>query len=316
MSRKTGTALRHRGHYIIPGEETVYPAVSTILENVDSPAGPAAAWWMGEATAELVELAKNKQPAYYYDRVPVLGDDGEKVGEDYVTVECSPIDILSNPNLMTPFYYRRLRVAQDRGTGLHAIAQKWGEGDRWGLEDVGTLAEQAVIDHRLICPVDELAGYAYQLTRWLITLDPTFLVVEGAVFDRMVGYAGSLDMIVVMPGGKVFVVDIKTSRSVSYRHIMQVCAYKHAEWAVGPDGVVRQNLMKGRTSYVGAAILKVTQENAMFRPVRDTARHYSSFKGIARMYHRSLEKKIAMDCREFSVRSEKGELEEERGWTD
>ncbi len=70
------------------------------------------------------------------------------------------------------------------------------------------------------------------------TMKPTYIAVEGIVFNREHGYAGAFDIIADIPGHGRQMVDIKTGKGVYGSAAIQQTGYRHGEFiAVGTEEV-------------------------------------------------------------------------------
>ncbi len=111
-----------------------------------------------------------------------------------------------------------LRRAAARGTDLHKAAEALALGQTPEIEE----HNQPFLD---------------QFVRFLEDFEPEFLMSEAPIYHLGYGYAGTCDGIVRI-GGQTVLFDIKTtahskaagkSRPPFDEHILQICAYRHAE---------------------------------------------------------------------------------------
>lgn len=73
---------------------------------------------------------------------------------------------------------------------------------------------------------------------WIKEMRPRFIAVEGVVYNRRHKYAGTMDMLVDLPGYGPVVVDIKSGKNVFGGAALQQTAYRRAEFiAVGDEEV-------------------------------------------------------------------------------
>lgn len=103
--------------------------------------------------------------------------------------------------------------AKDRGTTIHSIIE----------------AHKAGAD-RIVPGVAEFRGYAKAFYDWFDDIKPELIDAEKTVFNRELGYAGTLDMLANI-GGKPHVIDFKTSKkgAIYDEAHLQVSAYREAE---------------------------------------------------------------------------------------
>jgi hypothetical protein len=107
--------------------------------------------------------------------------------------------------------------------------------------DIGTAVHAAVEAHILgvpwPAPSDDTAGHLAQFARFIEDFQPVFELAEASVYNRSAKYAGTLDLIAVIPGRGRCLVDVKTSGSGVYPEAaLQLSAYRYAEFIGLPDG--------------------------------------------------------------------------------
>jgi hypothetical protein len=115
--------------------------------------------------------------------------------------------------------YLDLDAASKRGTEVHQIA------------------EQLSHDVEVEVP-DELAGYVESAVKFLDEWQPQVLLTEAVVASRKWGYAGTFDLLMRLPDGRVVLADYKTSRSGIWGETsLQLGAYANADVYLDADGV-------------------------------------------------------------------------------
>lgn len=102
-----------------------------------------------------------------------------------------------------------LRKAAERGVKLHAATER--------LEAGETLRRDFYDDKQWLM----LLGFQ----RWFLDFQPKPLFTETKLADAKLGYGGSLDRIYDI-GGRIVLVDIKTTSVIYDKHWMQVAAYR------------------------------------------------------------------------------------------
>ena len=106
-------------------------------------------------------------------------------------------------------------VAAIRGTEVHRLAE-------------------AVVHGEPVTVPGPLAARVEGYVRWLDTFEPVLLLSECIVGNRSVWYAGRFDLIVRIDG-VVWLLDLKTSKSVYGDTSLQCAAYARAEFYVHPE---------------------------------------------------------------------------------
>ena len=113
--------------------------------------------------------------------------------------------------------FETLKSATVRGTTVHKLAVAAGEGE--------------------IEVPDELVGHVDSYLQFIKDWQPDELLVEVPVFNRQRRYAGTLDMLARLADNQRWLLDWKTTASGIYPEAaLQLAAYAHAEFYLGPDG--------------------------------------------------------------------------------
>jgi hypothetical protein len=111
---------------------------------------------------------------------------------------------------------------------------------RDGAAEVGDLVHAAVEAHALDQPRPALpehtAGYLVGFDRFLADHTPGFLAAEQTVYSRRYGYAGTFDLIAILPSRGLVLVDVKTGNRIYPEVCLQLAAYAAADFIGQPDG--------------------------------------------------------------------------------
>lgn len=145
-------------------------------------------------------------------------------------------------------------------------------GERGSL--IHELCERYVLEHGAI-RLDEydsdIVNAVALYANWIDTMKPEFIAVEGVVYNRRHRYAGTMDMLVDLPGYGPVVIDIKSGRGVYGSAALQQTAYRRAEFiAVGDDEVP---MPKTR----GAFVLHLQKTQWRLLPVETGRGSWSAF---------------------------------------
>lgn len=118
---------------------------------------------------------------------------------------------------------RSLDRAASRGTDVHAIAEAYAR--------TGTLPVWA----------DEIGGYVEALRLFFAEYQPTPVLIEATVFNPVVQYAGSFDMVCKLPqfGDDLVILDYKTSKAIYPEVAAQLSAYAFAQQYIDESGTVQ-----------------------------------------------------------------------------
>ena len=83
-----------------------------------------------------------------------------------------------------------------------------------------------------------IAQRVRQFTAFAREMSPTYIAVEGIVFNREHGYAGAFDILCDLPGHGRVIIDIKTGKGIYGSAAIQQTGYRHGEFiAVGTEEV-------------------------------------------------------------------------------
>lgn len=129
--------------------------------------------------------------------------------------------------------------AGDRGTRIHHA-----------IED---LLRGVPIQHNAVYDGVELSVDEYwavmTFKSWWKTLPPDteLLGMEYVVWNKEHGYAGTVDLKLKI-GGLVWIIDIKSSKSVWPEHILQVSSYRHAD-ACDKTGIIQVGYQRNRSGF-------------------------------------------------------------------
>ena len=107
----------------------------------------------------------------------------------------------------------------DLGTQVHAVAE---------MAAAGQTVDPAVFS-------EDVRPYVVSFQAWLEQSGAQYEAMEAAVFSRQHHYAGTMDSIMRI-GGRLLVVDYKTTGDTYPEHALQIAAYRLGEFLGIPDG--------------------------------------------------------------------------------
>lgn len=127
--------------------------------------------------------------------------------------------------------YRERDKAANRGTEVHALAEKLVKGEEVEVPP-------------------ELAGYVEAYVQFLDEWSPKPILVEAPVGNRRWNLAGTLDLVAELPGGEIALMDVKTSRGVYPEVALQLAAYANAEFYMEDGREVEMSSLGIASGYV------------------------------------------------------------------
>lgn len=120
--------------------------------------------------------------------------------------------------LLNLYYEKKDNTAANLGSNVHSICEK----KSLGL-DPGVISDEAL---------PFVLAYDAFVERW----KPEYLESECTIFSRQHGYAGTADGIVRI-NGKIYIMDIKTGKTVYPEAALQMAAYRYGDFIGRPNGI-------------------------------------------------------------------------------
>lgn len=114
---------------------------------------------------------------------------------------------------------------------------------------------------------------------WCAVSGATILAQEYQVFNLTLGYGGTVDLLVLMPDGSIWIVDLKSGRSLWGEHALQLMGYVQGEF-VGRDDAIDDTLTAFHRSARGMAVLHLRDDGWEFRSLRADAETWAAFRGL------------------------------------
>lgn len=230
--RRVDTAKSH--HYQDADGRRV-PGVTTLIGG--GIPKPALINWAGKATAEYA--------ADHWDELEAMSPSGRI-------------------NTLSKCRYFITDAAKDRGTEVHALAERLARGEEVDVPDA-------------------IAGHVESCVAFLDEWEPQVIALEATVFSVEYGYAGTLDGIFYFPTlDQTLVIDYKTNRTGIFGETaVQLAAYRYAEHYVGADGA--QHPMPATD---GAAAIHIRADGYSLIPVTagpsqlETLRHAAAVRAF------------------------------------
>lgn len=104
---------------------------------------------------------------------------------------------------------------------------------------------------------------------------------EYQVYNLEVGYGGTVDLLALLPDGRIYVVDIKSGKNIWGEHALQVMGYMQGRF-VGRDDVVDEAMTAFHRSAHGMAVLHLTDDYAEFVAMTPDQDTWAAFLGLHR----------------------------------
>jgi len=118
-----------------------------------------------------------------------------------------------------------------------------------------------------------------QFHDWLRTSRAEVLAQEFQVFNLTVGYGGQADLLVRFPSGRIALVDLKTGTSTYPEHVVQLRAYREAEF-VGLNDEVDETLTVMLFAATDLGILHLAEDHWEYIALVDDATAGDAFRGL------------------------------------
>ncbi len=125
----------------------------------------------------------------------------------------------------------------------------------------------------------DVAPHLEQYYAWLAASKVEIVAAECQVFNLTVGYAGSIDILGRFPDGSVWVIDIKTGKSIVAEHLLQLQPYAKAEF-VGNDDVVDEEATEYLNAATGVALLHLDAGGWEFISLAADEESWRAFRGL------------------------------------
>lgn len=190
--------------------------------------------------------------------------------------------------LQRPALPRERKREQNVVKEVRAHLRKAATEERDLAGDRGTRAHDAIASGLMPLSADpDIRGYLYQFYDAIRELGATILLSERQVWNLTYGYAGTLDVVLQLPDGRVIVTDYKTSKGVYIDHAVQLMAYCMAEF-VGENDKVDAVATKHLLSADGMAILHLSETQWEFVEITPDTTLFQGFLGslaFARFLH-------------------------------
>jgi hypothetical protein len=148
---------------------------------------------------------------------------------------------------------------------------------RLGTSVHDAAAKDLPLDHPGVSP--EMRSRLAHFHDWLDESRAVVLASEFQCWNLTVGYAGTADLLVRMPQGEIWLVDLKTGKSIYGEHALQLIAYLMAEF-VGADDVVDDALTGLLQKVDGIAILHLSEEGWEFDVIRSDRQTWDAYRGL------------------------------------
>ena len=121
----------------------------------------------------------------------------------------------------------------------------------------------------------EIVPFLQQFQAFLREFRPVYIAQECTVFNRELGYAGTLDAIIQDKNGRRLLIDYKTGNNVYPEVALQLAAYRYAEF-IGQDGGVELPMIPVE----GAAVLHLRPTKYKYTPVDAGPEVFDAFRKV------------------------------------
>lgn len=116
---------------------------------------------------------------------------------------------------------------------------------------------------------------------WMAASGAVLLGQEYQIYNLTLGYGGTVDLLVLLPDGSIWVVDLKSGKSLWGEHALQLTGYVNGEF-VGRDDEVDDALTAFHRQARGMAVLHLRDNGWEFRSLRSDPETWVAFEGLFR----------------------------------
>ena len=223
-------------------------SVTTILKG--SLPNPALIGWGMKSVAEYA-AANHRQVSAMLKTVRLRKDPEGR----YLGVITDPDAVQSAIDWLKGAPYRERERKANIGSAVHAQAEAFALG--------APLPE----------PDKDVVPYVAAFRDFLDVWQPRIEATEATVYNRAVGYAGTLDAIMELPTLGLVLVDLKTGKDIYPEAALQLAAYRYAEFIGMPDGTEAPV-----PSVEGCAVLHLREDGWDLLPVIADATVFATFR--------------------------------------
>lgn len=122
--------------------------------------------------------------------------------------------------------------------------------------------------------LEQLMPRFLQFLAWEQRFKPKWLYSEATIFNKTVGYAGTLDAVAEI-AGRTYMIDFKAAKGIYPNYSLQLHALAHGEEVVYPDGRVEKFKRPDTLS-----LLHITPREANWQQVHYDPRTFETFKSL------------------------------------
>ena len=145
---------------------------------------------------------------------------------------------------------------------------------------LGTEVHDAATSGKAVSEVSgEVAPRLRQFYAAVEAKELRIIAVERQVFNLRHGYAGTFDILGVLPDGRIMVIDLKTGKGTYMEHAIQLMLYSMAEF-VGESDVIDRDLTEMLKSAQGMEIIHLTNDSWKWQEVEATPKLYRAALGL------------------------------------
>lgn len=152
--------------------------------------------------------------------------------------------------------------------------------ERDAAANLGTRVHDAATSGRNITQVGaDISPYLRQFYDWLRRSKAEIITTERQVWHLRVGYAGTFDLLIRFPDGRIFVVDLKTGKDTWAEHGLQAIGYAMAQF-VGEDDIIDEPVSRMLRDATGIALLHLSKVGWSWQQVKVTPELWRAFLGL------------------------------------
>lgn len=189
-------------------------------------------------------------------------------------------EIPGEKGLIRPRRPREVVLTENRNKEAARWLRAAATEERDRAAQLGTTVHDAATGGKALADVEPAArARLRQFQHWHSESGARIVAVEKQVFNLTLGYAGTFDILAILPDKRVALIDIKTGKGTYMEHALQLQYYSMAEF-IGEDNVIDERLTRGLKAVTTMAVLHLTDSGWKWQEVEPSPLLWGAAKGL------------------------------------